>query len=30
MQQLAASLATHHEGHGYIPNEAQLNEISGV
>lgn len=29
MRQIADSLATHHEGHGYIPNEAQLNEISG-
>ncbi|MEO0457944.1 MAG: type II toxin-antitoxin system Phd/YefM family antitoxin [Cyanobacteria bacterium P01_A01_bin.114] len=30
MQQIAASLATHTQGRGYIPNEDPLNEITGL
>ncbi|WP_447895733.1 type II toxin-antitoxin system Phd/YefM family antitoxin [Vreelandella sp. GE22] len=30
MQQIATSLDTHSRGQGYIPNDEQLNEITGI
>lgn len=30
MRQIAESLATHTQGKGYVPNEDQLNEITGL
>ena len=30
MQQIAASLDTHSRGQGYTPNDAQMNEITGI
>ncbi|MGO1502390.1 MAG: type II toxin-antitoxin system Phd/YefM family antitoxin [Marinobacter sp.] len=30
MQQIATSLDTHRQGHGYTPNEEQMNEITGI
>jgi antitoxin YefM len=30
MQQIAASLDTHSRGQGYIPNNEQMNEITGI
>ena len=30
MQQIGASLDTHNRGQGYIPNDEQMNEITGI
>ena len=30
MQQIAASLATHQQGKGYVPSTEEMNEITGV